>query len=114
MYRELLGLKRTAPGWKTFTVDPTFTFDLDWAEGFHEVNGKKIQLKWKKEGNKVSYNLTVPEGSTAQIPFRNAIAGSISVIRKGTDKNLYTNARNAPEEIQLTAGEYEITCHSEV
>ena len=114
MYRELLGLKRTTPGWKTFTVDPTFAFSLDWAEGFHEVNGKKIQLKWKKEGNKVSYDLTVPEGSTAQIPFRNAIAGSISVIKKDTDKNLYTSAQNAPEEIQLTAGEYEIIYHSEV
>lgn len=99
MYRELLGLKRLTPGWKTFEVAPSFDFDLTWAEGAHTIHGAQIKFRWEKTGNKISYCLNVPEGLTAMVPLETALPDSIRV----------NGVQSQTGRLQLDSGTYSIT-----
>lgn len=99
MYRELLGLRRVEPGWKTFEVSPTFAYRLTHAEGSHRVHGDEIRFSWRRDGNQVVYNLLVPQGYTAVIPFRDAEEASV----------LLNGTAASGDTMRLGGGEYIIS-----
>ena len=108
MYEELLGVKKLTPGWEIAEIRPCFAFDLTWAEGYHLVHGRKLFLRWEKDKNNVSFQLTVPEGCKAKLPLD--LWEKDSIVVKQNSKAL------AEEEIQteadvflLPAGSYEIS-----
>jgi len=66
-YGSLGGIKRTAPGFKTFTVAPEFLPGLDWVKVSHAVAGGEIRVDWCRDGSTVRVEVTVPAGTTAEV-----------------------------------------------
>lgn len=69
MMNQLAGINYDAanPGFRHILFTPHFVEGMDWAEGeYRSVNGL-ITAKWKRENGKVTYTVTVPSGSTADI-----------------------------------------------
>ncbi len=66
-YGSLGGIKRTAPGFKTFTVAPEFLPGLDWVKVSHAVAGGEIRVDWRRDGTTVRVEVTVPAGTTAEV-----------------------------------------------
>jgi alpha-L-rhamnosidase len=48
-------------------IAPEFIETLDWAEGHHNIPLGRVGVKWKREGEKVLLNVSVPEGAFGQI-----------------------------------------------
>ena len=66
-YGALAGIKRTAPGFKTFTVAPEFLPGLDWVEASHTVAGGDIRVEWRRGAGKIDVKVLVPEGTVASV-----------------------------------------------
>ena len=66
-YGSLGGIKRTAPGFKTFIVAPEFLPGLDWVKVSHAVAGGEIRVDWRRDGTTVRVEVTVPAGTTAEV-----------------------------------------------
>jgi hypothetical protein len=62
----ILGVRPLAPGFKQFMVDPQ-PCGLDFASGRIPVPGGNIEINWKKQNEKMSMSLRVPEGLTAYV-----------------------------------------------
>ncbi len=55
-----------APGFKTLTIRPQLC-DLTWAKGSVPTPQGNVAVAWKREGNTLSLDVTVPAGSEAEI-----------------------------------------------
>ncbi len=70
----ILGITPLTPGFKRFTFNPV-VHSLDFAEGRIPTPSGAINVKWSKNGKKISVELTVPYGLTAQTPAGEFPAG---------------------------------------
>jgi alpha-L-rhamnosidase len=61
--QEILGLKATSPGWKSFIFEPAWESGLEWAEGSQPTPHGEIKASWDRTRNQAV--LTVPEGTSA-------------------------------------------------
>ena len=66
-YGALAGIKRTSPGFKTFTVAPEFLPGLDWVQASHKLASGEIKVDWRKENNGTRLTVTVPAGTVASV-----------------------------------------------
>ena len=66
-YGSLGGIRRTAPGFKTFTVAPEFLPGLDWVKASHKVAGGEIRVEWRREGGGLRVAVCVPPGTKATV-----------------------------------------------
>ena len=66
-YGSLAGIKRTAPGFKTFTVAPEFLPGLDWVKASHAVPGGDIRVEWRRVDGGIKMKVSVPKGTTATV-----------------------------------------------
>ncbi len=66
-YGALGGIKRTAPGFKTFVVAPEFLPGLDWVKVRHAVAGGDIRVEWRRVGGGIEVKVSVPKGTTATV-----------------------------------------------
>ncbi|MBQ8599813.1 MAG: family 78 glycoside hydrolase catalytic domain [Clostridia bacterium] len=80
-YEHLLGIKRTAPGFKTFRVKPYFAEGMTFARGSVETLYGVIHFGWEKEGGQIRYRLEVPCGTEAAV-F--APDGTVKTVGSGT------------------------------
>jgi alpha-L-rhamnosidase len=75
-YRVLAGIMpdSSAPGFRKMIIKPNVTGDLHWVEGWHESVYGRIISKWRKQGNTVQMEVTVPPNTTATVyvPVLNA------------------------------------------
>lgn len=99
MYRQLLGLKRLTPGWTEFEISPVLHFNLDFAQGYHLINGKKIKFRWAKDSQKLTYTLHVPKGCTAKVPLPDNCYHYMTL----------NNKQMAATSLSLSAGDFHIT-----
>ena len=63
---EVLGVKPTAAGFATFEIVP-HPSGLAWAEGVVPSPKGDIPVKWKRDGEKFTLEVTVPEGTEATV-----------------------------------------------
>ena len=98
MYKGLAGIKidETQPGFKNVILSPNFVDGLTHFEAIHTGPYGEIVSSWKKEGNKVIYNVTIPANSTGAITFP---AG----------KKVYLNGKvlSGGQPYKVAAGKYE-------
>ena len=66
-YEGLGGIKRTSPGFKTFTVRPEFHPGLDWVKAGHKVAGGEIRVEWRRGAGGIAVAISVPEGTIADV-----------------------------------------------
>ena len=55
------------PGFKHFLIKPEVVGDLTWVKAHHDSPYGRIVSEWKREGDKMLLNVTVPPNSTAEV-----------------------------------------------
>jgi alpha-L-rhamnosidase len=69
MYNVLAGINfdEQSPGFKHILIHPHFAKGLDWVKAeYHSVNGL-IKSEWKRSGNKVVLDITIPTNTSATV-----------------------------------------------
>jgi alpha-L-rhamnosidase len=89
------------PGFKNVILKPHFVNGLDSFEAEHEGPYGKIVSSWKRDGDKILYEVTVPPNSTSTLTLK---AGE--VIENG--KKLHQD-RNKEYILDLKSGRYDYT-----
>lgn len=64
VYEDVLGIKKTSPGYKTFTVKPVVTPIVPWAKGEVETVYGKISVDYKVGGH---FKVMIPANTTAEV-----------------------------------------------
>lgn len=69
MYKTLAGINTdpAAPAFKKIIIRPAFADGLDWVEASHESQYGTIKSGWKRDGDRVTLNVTIPTGTTATV-----------------------------------------------
>ena len=60
--RYVLGVVPTKPGWTEFKFDPHPPKAVTWAKGAVPTPKGLIQVEWKRDGDRIVEQLTVPDG----------------------------------------------------
>jgi alpha-L-rhamnosidase len=105
-YGYLGGIKPTSdmPGFKKIILAPMPVNGLDWAEANLETTYGVVASRWKRNGNTISYNFTIPVNTTAefQLPF---FGKEVVSIKEG-DLSVYdNNVFSASQGIELLENE---------
>ncbi|WP_395094754.1 alpha-L-rhamnosidase C-terminal domain-containing protein [Armatimonas sp.] len=66
MIVQILGVRPATPGFETFTVAPQPS-GLTWAKGIVPTPHGDIKVSWRKQGERLTLELTVPKGCHAEI-----------------------------------------------
>lgn len=56
-----------APGYKSFLVKPAIVGDLTWVKASHNSQYGTIRSEWKREGNNLTIEVTVPANTSAKV-----------------------------------------------
>lgn len=64
-YQALGGIVPTEPGYRTFSIAPQIPEGIRWAGVTKETPYGTVKVHWEKKDGEVSYDLTVPCGTTA-------------------------------------------------
>ena len=67
LYANVGGIQAASPGYRTITIKPTPGEGLTWAKtSFDSINGR-IATSWKRDGEKLSLEVTIPANTTASV-----------------------------------------------
>jgi alpha-L-rhamnosidase len=106
MYTWSLGIQRdeNSPGFQHFILQPTPdpSGKITFAKGYVETVYGKISSQWKKEGNKVTYDFTIPANTSAQLKL---LIPQGAKIKEGGKTVNYTSSANG-FQIELGSGSY--------
>ena len=64
-YQALGGLVPAFPGYRLFTIRPQIPSGIDWVRVTKETPYGTIELSWKKDGETIHYDVTIPCGTEA-------------------------------------------------
>jgi len=92
-----------APGFKRITLQPCFLKGLDWVKCSYESVQGKIVSNWRREGDQIVWEVTVPQGAVADLLVRGVLKDQKLTGRKN-DFNTY----------QTKAGTYRFVLHPAV
>ena len=108
LYKGLGGIKpdEAEPGFKNVLLHPDFVAGLDSFEAKHSGPYGNIVSSWKRNGNAVIYNVTVPANSTAAVYFPESAYGK-KIYRDGKSLSGMGNKLQYSKPYKLEAGHYE-------
>jgi alpha-L-rhamnosidase len=68
-YQGLAGIQThpDAPGFKNTIIKPAIVGDVTWVKSHHDSPYGRIVSNWKREGEKVTMEVTIPPNSTATV-----------------------------------------------
>lgn len=84
------------PGFRHFILRPCFLPGLEWAKAGHRSPHGLISSQWKRRGDAILWDVTVPEDSTATVRLPGS--GKITINGRPSDR----------EEFDLPSGNWEI------
>lgn len=67
LYEGVLGIRATAPGYRTIAVKPLIGAGLTWAKGTYVSGYGKISVSWKMNKRKLQMDIEIPAGITAEV-----------------------------------------------
>ena len=67
MFENIGGIKAVKPGYEEVVINPQITDELDWARVWHKCKHGKIEVYWKRNGDKVDVDVIVPDGVKATV-----------------------------------------------
>jgi len=70
LYKTIGGLKCDSPGYKHFTVDPDYSFNLDFAKTEHNTPYGKIAVSWKLKDTHALLHVEIPVNTKASINLK--------------------------------------------
>jgi alpha-L-rhamnosidase len=68
-YRAILGIRNdpVQPGFKHFIIKPEMVSEVTWAKGHFDSPCGRIVSNWKREGRKLTMEVTIPANTTATV-----------------------------------------------
>ena len=66
-YHDLAGIQSAQPGFKQFTIKPAIVGDLTWVKSHYDSPYGRLASNWKREGSKLSMDVTIPGNTTATV-----------------------------------------------
>jgi alpha-L-rhamnosidase len=109
-YESLAGIQtdKKAIGFKKIIMKPIFPNGLNYVKASHESPYGLIKSEWKKEGNLLYWNVSVPANTTAIIHF--PVVSSSEILNKGRklqdDKDLKLVSEQNGVVINASSGDY--------
>jgi hypothetical protein len=75
-YADLAGIQAGAPGFKQILIKPQPVGDISWVKAHYDSPYGRIASNWKREGQKLTMNITIPPNTTATVyvPAKDAAA----------------------------------------
>ena len=58
---------RNKPGFKNVIIQPAIVGDITWVKAHHDGPYGRITSHWKREGNRLTMEVTIPPNSTATV-----------------------------------------------
>lgn len=100
-YQSLAGIQTdpTAPGFKRIIIKPALVGDVTWVKAYHDSIHGRIVSNWRREGDKLTMDITIPANTTATVfvPAREAasVTESGKFANKATGVTLLRTENNA-------------------
>lgn len=66
-YQGLAGIRSAEPGYRSIVIRPVTPDGLEWARASVDTMVGRIESKWSRAGEKLSLDVTIPPGSTAEV-----------------------------------------------
>jgi alpha-L-rhamnosidase len=79
-----IGLDPKAPGYESVVIEPRVVRDLQWASGSIETLRGTVASSWRRSGDGLALDVTIPVGSTAEIRLPDLRIGDPVVKESGT------------------------------
>ncbi len=70
LYRRILGLEPTKPGYRRVRIEPDLDVDLDWADGWHETPWGTVRVSWQRDPGQpadVRIDIRLPPGVEGEL-----------------------------------------------
>lgn len=67
LYGAVAGIRAESPGYKKIRIQPVIGEGLTWAKASYDSVYGRIASAWKREGNRLSLNVTIPANTTATV-----------------------------------------------
>jgi len=87
MFENIGGIKAVRPGYKEIVIRPFITDKLAWAKTSYDCIHGKIAVDWKRDGDKVTLDVTVPTNVKATI----YVPGKAEPVKAGSGKYKFTS-----------------------
>jgi alpha-L-rhamnosidase len=112
--RGLCGIKPdpAQPGFKRVIIDPRPVDGLDWAKATYDTIRGPVSSEWRRDGEKLEFNVTIPANTTAllRIPAANPkeVLESGRPVAGAKDVRLVKHGAG-PAEYEIGSGGYRFT-----
>jgi len=106
------GIRPNSPGFKTILIDPTIREGLTWARAsYNSINGP-VATAWKRTGNRLALQVTIPANTTATIGVPAANEETVRVNGKRVAKTKAVRPLRTENDkvwLEVGAGTYKFT-----
>jgi alpha-L-rhamnosidase len=106
------GIRPATPGFKTIRIEPIINGSLTWANtSFDSIHGK-IATAWKRDGDRISLEVTVPANTTAVIRFPAKDMTSLTEDGKPMDKAAgvkFLKLEDGKASLEIGSGTYKFS-----
>lgn len=81
LYRHVAGIELDPafPGYERFVLKPYLGAGLDWARASYRTLHGQICSHWRREGDRLSWEITVPPNTTAQVYLPGAATAAVTL-----------------------------------
>jgi alpha-L-rhamnosidase len=113
LYQGLAGIQAdpAGPGFKKFIIKPELVGDVTWVKAHHDSPYGRVVSNWKREGNKLAMQVSVPPNTTATVYVTAADSADVRVngvsFKEAGDVTLLKK-ENGRMVLTVTSGRYEI------
>jgi hypothetical protein len=113
-FHDLAGIAPdpAGPGFKKIMIRPSFVGDLTWVKGKYDSVRGPITTEWRRDGEKLALDVTIPPNTTATIflPAKSAAevseGGSVAAKSPGVK---FLRAENGSAVFEIASGNYQFT-----
>lgn len=110
-YRWLAGIRphQDYPGFEKFTLNPFVPNGLNEVAAVYESPYGKISSKWKRSGQELAFEISIPEGSTAMVTIPADQQQTVNCVENQSSKAFEAQrTANGDAYFELDAGTYQI------
>lgn len=103
-YSGLLGIRPQGPGFREVTIAPQLVGDLTWAKGHYDSPYGRIVSSWKRDGNKVTLDVTIPPNTKAEVAIPNTDCKRVTESGKSIIESGFKCAEYTPYTVHISLG----------
>jgi alpha-L-rhamnosidase len=105
-----------SPGFQHFIIKPALVGDLAWVKSHHDSAYGRIESNWKRDGDRVTLDITVPPNSTATVFVPASGADPIMVNGRSAKENdhvAFVRSEDSAAVFAVDSGTYTFTATRE-